>query len=224
MRKGKFIVIEGTDGSGKATQTNLLAQALRNMGRKVQTIAFPQYGQKSAGAVEAYLNGVYGTPKEVGTYRAAIFYAVDRAAARRQIISWLRKGDVVIADRYLASNWAYGGALLSSVARRRYWKWDRELEFGLFKIPKPDRTIVLAVPPRIAQKLILQKRRRGYLGRKKRDAHESDVRYQAKVLQTYRQLARLNRHMRVVECVERARLLSKQEVHQKVLTSLGGMV
>ncbi|MBI4426534.1 MAG: thymidylate kinase [Candidatus Kerfeldbacteria bacterium] len=224
MKKGKFIVIEGTDGSGKATQTRLLAATLRRRGKKVRTIAFPQYGQKSAGAVEAYLNGVYGTPQQVGTYRAAIFYAVDRAAARMKILSWLNQENIVIADRYLASNWAYGGALLSRAARRKYWRWDKQLEFGLFNIPKPDRTVVLAVPPKIAQKLILQKHRRQYLKRNKRDAHEQDIRYQGKVLETYRELARLNREIRVVECIVEGRLLSKREIHERVRRALRGVV
>jgi len=221
MRRGRFIVIEGTDGSGKATQVALLATALRRRGQKVRTIAFPQYGQPSAGAVEAYLNGVYGTPKEVGTYRAAIFYAVDRAAARKKLNDWLSAGETVIADRFMASNLAYGGALLPSLAaRKKYWQWDADLEFTLFKIPRPDRTVVLAVSPSVAQRLILKKHKRAYLKSSKRDLHEKDVRYQEKVLKTYRELARFDRRMRVVECVEDGQLLSKREVHARVLKTV----
>lgn len=225
MARGKFIVIEGTDGAGKATQARFLASALRRRGKKVQTIAFPQYGQKSAGAVEAYLNGVYGTPRQVGTYRAAIFYAVDRAAARNKIRAWLKQGTTVIADRYIASNWAFGGALLPTLAaRKKYWKWDADLEFGLFGIPRPDRTVILAVPSKLSQRLILLKQKRTYLKTKKRDLHEQDVRYQARVLQTYRQIATFDRTMRVVESVAGQSLLSKQAVHQRVLAALRGVV
>lgn len=226
MRKhGRFIVIEGTDGSGKATQAKLLASYFRRKGKKVKTIAFPQYGKKSAGAVEAYLNGEYGKPKEVGTYRAAIFYAVDRAAARNQLEQWLSTGHIVISDRFNTSNLAYGGAMLpSSRAQRRFWKWDEELEFGLFKISRPDRVVVLAVHPRIAQKLILQKHRRQYLLRRKRDVHEQDVRYQTKVLATYRALARFDPRIHLVECTKHGRLLSKQEVHDRVLHAVKKMV
>lgn len=225
MRKGKFIVIEGTDGSGKATQAKLLAQALRRQGKKVKTIAFPQYGEKSAGAVEAYLNGVYGKPKEVGTYRAAIFYAVDRAAARNKIRSWLKEGITVIADRYIASNWAFGGTLLSSLAaRKKYWEWNADLEFGLFKIPRPDRTVILAVPTAVSQKLILRKRARTYLKTKKRDLHERDFRYQAQVLKTYRQVAKFDHTMHVVESAEHGHLLSPGAVHERVLEALREVV
>lgn len=225
MARGKFIVVEGTDGSGKATQVGLLASALRRRGRKVRTIAFPQYGQPSAGAVEAYLNGVYGTPAEVGTYNAAIFYAVDRAAARKKLHDWLAAGQTVIADRFMASNLAYGGALLPNLAaRKKYWRWDADLEFRMFKIPRPDRTLVLAVPPRVAQKLILMKQRRAYLKSKKRDLHEKDVRYQERVLATYRELARFDRRMRVVECVADGQLQSKTAIHKQVLAALRGVV
>lgn len=225
MKRGKFIAIEGTDGSGKATQAALLVQALRKKGRRVHMIAFPQHGEQSAGAVDAYLNGVYGTPKEVGTYRAAIFYAVDRAAARKKILSWLGHGDDVIADRYVASNWAFGGALLPTLAaRKKYWRWDTDLEFGLFSIPKPDRMVILAVPSGIAQKLVLKKQRRGYLRGRKRDLHERDTRYQARVLRVYRQLPAFDRSIRLVECAEKGRLLTIQDVHQRVMAALQGLV
>jgi dTMP kinase len=225
MKSGKFIVIEGTDGSGKATQVALLARHFRRLGKRVRTIAFPQYGQPSAGAVEAYLNGVYGSPAEVGTYQAAIFYAVDRAAARPKLMEWLRHGDIVIADRFIASNWAYGGALLKTASqRRKYWSWDAELEFGLFNIPRPDRTVILAVPARASQKLILKKNARAYLKTRKRDLHERDVRYQAQVLAAYREIANQDSAMRVVECENAGHLLSKKEVHERVLRELRGLI
>ena len=83
--KGKFIVIDGTDGSGKATQTNLLVERLKKENYDVETIDFPQYGQKSAALVEEYLNGKFGTAEEVGPYIASIFYACDRYAASFKI-------------------------------------------------------------------------------------------------------------------------------------------
>ena len=225
MTRGRFIAIEGTDGSGKATQAKLLVQELRRKGRRVHTIAFPQHGEKSAGAVDAYLNGDFGTPKEVGAYRAAVFYAVDRAAARKKILSWLNHGDFVIADRYRASNWAYGGALLPTLsARKKYWKWDTELEFGLFGIPKPDCMVILAVPPGIAQRLILKKHRREYIKGGRRDLHERDRQYQARVLRVYRELPQFDRSIRLVECAEKGMLLSKQAVHRKVLAAVKGIM
>lgn len=225
MSKGKFIVIEGTDGSGKATQAKLLAQALRQQGKKVQTIAFPQYGQKSAGAVEAYLNGVYGTPREVGPYVISILYGVDRAAARKKIFDWLRQGNTVIADRFSLSNHAYVGKFFASLRERRaFWRWTDDFEYRLLKLPKPDRVIVLAVPPRLAQRLILKKQKRAYLRNGKRDIHERDVHFQEKVLRTYRELARTKSGVTVVECAPGGKLLSKRDVHQRVRQALRGLV
>lgn len=221
MRHGLFIVIEGTDGSGKATQAALLARALRKQGRKVHIIAFPQHGKPSAAPVDAYLNGDFGTPKEFGIYQAATLYAVDRAAAKRSMDEWLRHGDVVIADRYVASNWAFGGAQLPTrAARKKYWQWDAKLEFGFFGIPKPDVTIVLAVDPVMAQKLILRKKARAYLKGKKRDQYERNLKLQHRVLAAYREIANFDRNTCVIECLEREELLSKSDIHRRVVAAI----
>jgi dTMP kinase len=218
MRRGLFIAIEGTDGSGKATQTALLARALRRQGKRVHSIAFPQHGRPSAAPVDAYLNGDFGTPKEFGIYQAAVLYAVDRAAAKKDMAAWLKHGDVVIADRYIASNWAFGGAQLPTpAARKKYWRWDAKLEFGFFGIPKPDVTIALAVDPVMAQKLILKKKARAYLKGKKRDQYERNIRLQHRVLATYRELSTFDRSIHIIECIEHNALLSKLDVHHRIM-------
>ena len=89
--KGKLIVIDGTDGSGKGTQFDLLLKRLQKEQVDVHTKDFPQYGKKSAGAVEEYLNGLYGTSEEVGPYRASILFAVDRYDASFEMKKWLEK-------------------------------------------------------------------------------------------------------------------------------------
>src|SRR5437868_7679519 len=99
MKKGKFIVIDGTDGSGKATQTKLLLHRLKKAGYKVRVEDFPQYGKKSAGPVEDYLNGLYGTADDLGPYIPSLFYAIDRFAAKARIEKHLAEGFVVIANR-----------------------------------------------------------------------------------------------------------------------------
>jgi len=104
IMKGKFIVIDGSDGSGKATQTKILIDTLKKQKYRIKTIEFPQYGKKSAAMVEQYLTGKYGTANDVGPYVASVFYAVDRYAASFKIRDWLKKGNIVVSNRYVSSN------------------------------------------------------------------------------------------------------------------------
>lgn len=218
-KRGTFIVIEGTDGAGKATQTRLLAQAVKRTGKTVHTIAFPQYGKHSAAPIAAYLRGEYGSLKELGPYRASIFYAIDRVTARSSIMAWLKAGHVVIADRYMASNLAHQGAKISNwQARKKYWLWDEEFEFDLLDIPRPDCTVVLMVPPEVSQKLILRKKLRRYLKSKKKDIHERDVQYQRQVAQAYGELALFDRDMKIINCAPEGHLLPKDYIHKLVMS------
>ena len=127
---GKFIVIDGTDGSGKATQTELLAEKLRYAGFDVALADFPQYGKKSAGPVEEYLNGKYGPAHEVGPYRGSIFYALDRYDASFEIKEWLKQGKIVISNRYVTANMGHqGGKIKDLEEKRRFYEWLYELEY-----------------------------------------------------------------------------------------------
>src|SRR3954468_22900663 len=116
MKKGKFIVIDGTDGSGKATQTKLLVKRLQKSGHKVRIEDFPQYGKKSAGPVEDYLNGLYGSADQLGAYIPSIFYAVDRFAASERIRKHLAAGFIVVSNRYVTSNMAHQGGKIANAA------------------------------------------------------------------------------------------------------------
>src|SRR3989338_3647825 len=144
MPKGKLIVIDGTDGSGKATQTKLLVDRLNRENHPTVTISFPQYGAKSAGPLEAYLAGKYGSANEVGPYRASILYAVDRYDASARISEDLGNGKIVVADRYVLSNMGHqGGKIAGEQERRKFYAWEDELEHELFHIPRPDLNIIL---------------------------------------------------------------------------------
>ena len=108
---GKFIVIDGTNGSGKATQTHLLMEELKLNGYPVEMTDFPQYGTKSAGLIEEYLNGKYG---QVGPHAASIFYAIDRFDASFKIRQWLQEGKVVISNRYVTANAGHQGGKIAT--------------------------------------------------------------------------------------------------------------
>lgn len=176
MMKGHLIVIEGTDGSGKATQTKRIKERLLSEGYAVEVVEFPCYGNPSAAMVEAYLNGKFGAPNDVGPYAASIFYAVDRYAKGKEMRSWLAEGKIVLCNRYMTANKGHQAGKIKNLAERdKYLDWLDDLEFNIFGIPKPDKIFLMYMPFRIAQRLVANKDLRTYLGDKKMDIHEADL-------------------------------------------------
>jgi dTMP kinase len=218
---GKFIVIDGTDGSGKATQLKLLADKLKEMGYKIETADFPQYGKKSAGLVEEYLNGNYGTAEEVGPFRASIFYAVDRYDASFKIREWLQAGKIVIANRYVTANMGHqGGKIMDEQERQKYFNWLYDLEYKIFAIPQPDTNIILHVSAEIGQKLVDQKGQREYVGGQKRDIHEADINHLKMAEKVYLQIANIFPNFELIECVKDGAIMTREEIHEKVLKAV----
>ncbi|MBI5733739.1 MAG: thymidylate kinase [Candidatus Kerfeldbacteria bacterium] len=216
-KKGLFINIEGTDGSGKATQAKLLSVALRRQGHKVFNISFPRHGEPSARLVDDYLTGKFGLSKKVSPYLASLFYAVDRLAAAPVINKHLAKGYTVIADRYTLSNAAHQGGKLSSLsARRQFWQWLFNLEYKILQIPRPDLSLLLYMPSAVAQSLVGKKKQRGYLNGAKHDIHEADLGHLQAAAKAYLKLASLYK-IAVVKCFKNRKLLSKQEINKEIL-------
>ena len=226
--KGQFIVFEGIDGSGKATQTNLLFNYFKTQGKETMKIDFPQHGEKSCGLVDEYLNGKYGKAHEVGPYIASIFYACDRYDASFKIRKWLEEGKVVIADRYLASNIGHqGGKIKDEKQREAYIDWLYKFEYGLFKVPKPDKTIILKTNPEYSLKLSNQitdqekiEKRKAYLGDdKKQDIHEQDQTHLKNTLFAYLEAAeKYPADFAVIDCLnEQGQLLAPDVIHQRVV-------
>jgi dTMP kinase len=223
---GKLIVIDGTDGSGKATQTKLLVQRLKEAGFSVETADFPQYGKKSAGLVEEYLNGKYGSPEEVGPYLASIFYAVDRYDAGFQIKKWLSEGKIVISNRYVTANMGHqGGKIKNPEERQKYFSWLHELEYKLFGIPQPDLNIILHVPAETAQSLVDKKESREYIHSGKRDIHEADLNHLKNAEKVYLEIANSFPNITPIECVEKNYLMAPEKINnliwEKILELIG---
>jgi len=215
-KKGKLIVLEGSDGSGKATQTRLLARRLRAEGYAVERIDFPGYKRAFFGRMAAaYLRGEYGA---ADPRLAAVLYAGDRFEARDRMLKWLAEGKVVLCDRYVDSNKAHQAARLPADAdRKAFFRWVDSMEYGVFKLPRQDCVIFLHVPARVAEDLIDRKGRRAYLRGRKRDAHEADGGHLDRASSVYRELAkRRGRRNRLVECLESGTLLSKKTIHERV--------
>ncbi|MBI3421162.1 MAG: thymidylate kinase [Candidatus Sungbacteria bacterium] len=219
--KGKLIVLEGTDGSGKGTQLKLLAARLTKKKTPVATLAFPQYGQKSAGPIEEYLNGKYGTkPGDVGPYAASLLYAIDRFDAAMKIRAWLAAGKTVVLDRYVDSNAGHQGGKIKNIAKRKkFLQWLYDIEYRILGVPMPDLVIILHVPAALNQKLVGRKTKRAYLRRGTHDLHEANLSYLKDAEQSYLWLAKTHpREHRLIECMERGRLLSPEIIHEKILS------
>lgn len=216
-RKGVFIVIEGTDGSGKGTQFTKLTERLRSEGYDTETYDFPQYGQPSSYFVQQYLNGNYGTAEEVGPYTSSLFYALDRYEVARQIQEALSEGKVVLANRFTGSSMAHQGTKFHYAEERRgYFIWLDNLEFQMLGIPRPDRSFVLRVPADIAQKLVDQKPARGYTD-KKRDIHEADLSHLKRSVEVYDDLCQLfPKDFTRIDCVRSGKLLGIDTIHEQL--------
>ncbi len=220
-RNGTFLVLEGTDGSGKGTQFQLLAERLKNEGYDVATFDFPQYDQPSSYFVSEYLNGKYGSVEEVGPYTGSLFFALDRFHAAGQIREALRQGKIVLANRFTGSNMAHQGTKFEHAEERRgYFIWLDNLEFEMLKIPRPDKSFVLRVPAEIAQGLVDQKAARNYTS-KKRDIHEDDLSHLQRSVEVYDDLCQLfPKDFTRLDCVRDNKLLSVETVHDMLWKSL----
>jgi dTMP kinase len=224
MEKGKFIVIDGTDGSGKGTQTRLLIERLKNEWYQVQIADFPQYGKRSAMMVEDYLNGNFGTAQEVGPYRASVLYAVDRYAASFEIRKWLDEWKIVIANRYTSSNmWHQAGKINDQTERDKFLKWLEEFEYWLFDIPIPDKNILLYMPTEIWQKLVDQKWHRDYVWWQKRDIHEADLQHLKDAAEAYKYVAK-KYNWTIIDSAPNGELKSIEEIGELIWKEIKKLV
>lgn len=219
-RNGKLIVLEGIDGSGKGTQARLLTERLAREGFKTAAISFPQYGKKSAGLIEEYLNGKYGN---VSPYAASLFYAVDRFDASVEIKKLLAEGRIVILDRYVDSNAGHQGAKISDPnARERFLKWLYDTEYKILGVPQPDIVLILKIEPKTAQSNVGKKHARKYLkAGKTHDIHEADKTHLKKAQDSYLWLSK--RHPKnhvLIECMNTGKLMLPEKIHEKIWSAI----
>jgi dTMP kinase len=212
---GSLIVLEGTDGSGKSTQFELLKQRLNDLGHRVGYISFPQYSEESSVFVRKYLDGEFGSSDEVGPYTASMFYALDRYFAVDKIRKWLSEGKVVLVDRYTGSNMAHQGALFSNTEQRRgFFLWLDQIEFEMLKIPRPDISIVLRVPVNIASENISK---RG----EEKDILESSDNHLNRSVEVYDNLCDLfPKDFKRIDCARNGQMLEKEKVNELVWQSI----
>lgn len=215
MSKGKLLVLEGLDGSGKATQAKLLAAHLAGSGRRVMEITFPDYESDSSALVKMYLSGQFGSrPDDVNPYAASSFYAVDRYASyKTKWGSFYEAGGIVIADRYTTSNAVHQTSKLPAGERRAFLDWLFDFEYGKLGLPTPTRVLYLDMPTELTEQMM---RRREQQTHTHADIHEQNDAY----LRACRENAAFVvdycgwRH---IDCADGSRILPPEEIAARVL-------
>lgn len=214
-RPGIFIALEGANGSGKTTQYKLLCQKLKRAGYDIEPLQFPQYDEASSYFVREYLEGNFGSIKDIGPYTASMFYALDRFQAAEKIRAALDKGKIVVADRFTGSNMAHQGAYFDNAEQRRgFFIWLDQIEFEMFHIPRPDLSVVLRVPAEIAVKNI------GKRGTKK-DLHEANLEHMKRSVEVYDNLCQLfPKDFKQIDCVRGGKIMSVELVNEQIIKTL----
>ena len=211
---GKLIVFEGTDGSGKSTQFELLTKRLEREGQAFHRLRFPRYEKESSALIRMYLGGQFGSdPNAVNAYAASTFYAVDRYASYLQ--DWKQDyeaGALFLADRYTTSNAVHQGGKLEARERAEFYDWLYELESGKMGLPRPDLVILLDMPIELTRQLM---RKRESDTNTQADIHERDLDYLAHCRESALEAAR-HYGWRIVSGAKDGALRSVEEIHTEV--------
>ena len=218
MNEGKFIVIDGSDGSGKKTQADILIDRLKKSGQNVAYYDFPQYYDSFFGKmVGEFLTGKFGAAENADPYFASLPYAGDRWQASEKIREDLELGKIVISNRYTSSSMAHQAGKISDISKKEeYLKWLEELEFDVYKIPRPDLVLYLYVPLEISQQLLETKAERQYVGTKAKDSVESDTNYLSNSINEYLRLVDKYPNWKKIDCTKDSQIDSIESISEKI--------
>ena len=218
--RGKFIVLEGIDGSGKRTQLDMLAKAFQSQGIASTQIAFPNYDGFFGKLVAQFLNGDFGPLDAVDPHFSALLYAGDRLESKPVIESALAAGKAVLADRYIGSNLAHQGSRMPAAKREAFVTWLKRLEYEIYALPQEDLAIYLRLPVAEAHGLVGKKGAREYTTLR-RDIQEADIAHLEAAAQVYDDLSR-QPHWARVECWDAANRAMRypESIHQEILATV----
>lgn len=212
--KGRLIVLEGTDGAGKATQTRMMARRLEREGVAFQVVDFPRYGSPFAAPVERYLQGDLGErPEDVGAYAASTLYAVDRYASYKE--DWgkaYEAGALILSNRYTTSNAVHQAPKLPEEERWEYLDWLFDLEYRRLALPEPDLVVYLDLPAEISARM-LQKRQEATHTRA--DIHERDGAYLRSCREAAQEIVR-RLNWRRLDCSAGGGIRSPEDIHREL--------
>ncbi|MBE5741167.1 MAG: thymidylate kinase [Clostridiales bacterium] len=212
-----IIDIEGTDGSGKKTQTELLYKYLINKGYKCKLISFPNYDSPSSALVKMYLGGEFGeNANDINGYQASSLYAVDRFATMSKIN--INDYDFVLFDRYVPSNMIHQSTRIEDRKElETFLDWISDFEYIKLALPKPDKTLFLDVPVEISMRLARQ--RESLKNGESKDIHERDDNHLTNAYQKAKYVAKKFDWI-VIDCADGQTIKSIDEIHQDILTKL----
>ena len=218
---GKLIIIEGSDGSGKETQTNLLFEKLKNKNLNIRKISFPNYASPASEPLKMYLSGEFGTDvNDVNAFAASTFFAIDRYASYKQ--DWghfYNDGGIIISDRYTTSNMVHQASKIEDEQEKKeYLDWLTDLEWNKLALPTPDAVVFLDVSPELSQKL-MSDRKNKITGEEKKDIHEDNEEY---LKNSYNNAIKLAKKFGwiIVSCETDGNLKSIDEINEDILDKL----
>lgn len=214
---GKLFVIDGTDGSGKQTQFELLKEHLDKENIEYRTVSFPNYDSPSSSLVKMYLSGEFGEhAKEVSPYIASTFYAADRYATfQKGFKKYYEDGGIILADRYTTANMVHqAGKIDDEKEREKFLNWLFDLEFNIYGLPVPSKVFFLNMPPEKVKKLIKDRENKFTHGAKK-DIHESDEQH---LKDSYNAACSLvdKYNWNEIKCVKNNEIRTREDIHNEI--------
>ncbi|MGL5124287.1 MAG: dTMP kinase [Fusobacteriaceae bacterium] len=216
---GKIIVIEGTDSSGKETQSERLEKNLISLGINVKKISFPNYKSPACEPVKMYLAGEFGIePGKINPYPISMMYAIDRYASFKQ--DWgkfYEEGGIIVTDRYTTSNMVHQASKIDNKNEKiKYLNWLEDLEYNKVEIPKPDMVIFLNMPTEFAEKLMITRKNK-ITGENKKDIHEQNLSYLKKSHENACEISKIKGWKEVL-CVNGKEIKTIDEISEEILS------
>jgi dTMP kinase len=214
---GKLFVIDGTDGSGKQTQFDLLKEHLTKDGIDYKTVSFPNYDSPSSSLVKMYLSGEFGEhANDVSPYIASTFYAADRYATyMKDLKEYYENGGIILADRYTTANMVHQtGKIKDEKEREKYLNWLFDLEFNIYGLPVPTEVFFLNMPPEKVKELI-KNRENKFTHSEKKDIHERDEQH---LQDAYSAACSLvdKYGWNEIKCVINNEIRTREDIHQEI--------
>lgn len=206
---GKIIVIDGLDGSGKATQTEIVYRNLKEKGLNIKKVSFPDYESKSSTLVKMYLNGELGGLNELNPYAIATFYANDRYIKWvTELKDFYENDGIIICDRYISANLIHQGVKLKEEERKFFYDWCYDLETKKFNIPKENLTIFLLVNPAVSKELMKS--------RTTTDIHENNISYLNKCYENSKSIIEYC-NWKTIKCDDNNRIRDIYEINKDIM-------